>query len=182
MNLSKNAISILLEFKKETKLHMIRVRFGTFSFDRVTKLLKANLVDKLSHFGGTAGLFTGFSFISAFEFIPFVMTLLIMLCQFLTSKKGKLRSIQVQKFETKENENPNEDIDLKLNHIAQKIAPLEREVNVYRQKMVNDLQTLEALEKEVKDKVDVNGMEKKIQEKIDQQYIGNFLDNFGLNP
>ena len=65
----ENNTFVLLEHKKETKLHMVRIRFGTFSFDRVTKLLKASWIDKLSHFGGTAGLFTGCSFISAFEFL-----------------------------------------------------------------------------------------------------------------
>ena len=99
-------------------MHMVRIRFGAFSLDRVNKLLKANWIDKLSYFGGTAGLFTGGSFISAFEFLPFVITLLIMFCQFLTKKKEKLRTVQVQEFKAKENEN--EDIDQKLIDISQK--------------------------------------------------------------
>ena len=74
---------------------MVRIRFGTFSFDRVTRLLKANLVDKLSHFGGTAGLFTGGSFFSVFEFLPLFMTLLIMLFQFFTNKNKKLKTMTV---------------------------------------------------------------------------------------
>ena len=56
----------------ETKLHMIRVRFGGFSVLKITKGLKANWVDKLSHFGGTAGLFTGVSYITLFEILSII--------------------------------------------------------------------------------------------------------------
>ena len=57
-----------LVFKKDTHLHMIRVRFGGFSLLKITKGLKANWVDKLSHFGGTAGLFSGVSYITFLKF------------------------------------------------------------------------------------------------------------------
>ena len=119
---------------------MIRIRFGTSSLDRVTKQLRLNWIDKVSYFGGTAGLFTGCSFISAFEFLPFVVTLLIMFGQFLTNKNKKLKTLQVQEFKAKENERTNEDFDLMFNNITQKFASFER--------------ALESLEKEVKEKVD----------------------------
>ena len=159
---------------------MVRIRFGTFSFDRVTRLLKANLVDKLSHFGGTAGLFTGGSFFSVFEFLPLFMTLLIMLFQFFTNKNKKLKTIQVEESKAKENEknkfgvefHKNEDIDEKINDIARKFASFQRDFN----------QTLRGLEKEIKKKVDVHLMEKTIEKKIDQQFTNNLLDKYGPNP
>merc|ERR1712208_91456 len=64
------------EFKKEKNLHMIRIRIDTFSFDKITKGVKANLMEKLSHFGGTAGLFNGFTIICIFELIVFGITLI----------------------------------------------------------------------------------------------------------
>ena len=127
-----NNIFIFLELKKETKLHMVRVRFGTFSLDRVTKHLKTNWIDKLSHFGGTAGLFTGCSFISAFEFLPFIMTLLIMLCQYLTNKNKKLRTVHVQESEVKENEKKYEDMEQNFNI---KFASFERALESLEKKI-----------------------------------------------
>ena len=153
---------------------MIRIRFGTYTFDRVTRLLKANFVDKLSHFGGTAGLFTGGSFISVFELILFVVTLLIMLGQFLTNKIKKLKTVQAQESKANETEKTNEDIDKKFNNITQKIVSMERDFN-------KTLMALESLEKEVKEKVDVRAVEKVIEKKIDQEIIGNFLDKYGPN-
>ena len=174
MKFFENYNFILLEFKKGTKLHMIRIRFGSSTLDRVTRLLKANFVDKLSHFGGTAGLFTGGSFISAFELIPFVVTLLIMLGQFLTNKNKKLKTVQAQESKAKETEKTNEDIDKKFNNITQKIASIERDFN-------KTLTALESLEKEVKEKVDVRVVETVIEKKIDQAIVGNFLDKYGPN-
>ena len=51
---------------------MLRVRFGGFSVLKITKGLKANWVDKISHFGGTAGLLTGVSYITFFEIIAII--------------------------------------------------------------------------------------------------------------
>ena len=59
------------------ELKIIRIRFASISFDKITKDVSANLIDKLSHFGGTAGLFNGFSIISVFEILVFILTLLI---------------------------------------------------------------------------------------------------------
>ena len=162
---------ILPEFKKETKLHMIRIRFGTSTFDRVTRLLKANFVDKLSHFGGTAGLFTGCSFISTFELIPLAVALLIMLGQFLTNRNKESKTDRVQEIKTKENEKTNEDIDHKLNAIIQKIASIEMNIN----------QTLKTLEKEVKEKVDihVHVMEQRIEKKMANNQLALNQKNMG---
>ena len=102
--LKMNNDYILPVFKKETKLHMIRISLGTFSYDRVTKLVKANFVDKLSHFGGTAGLFTGFSFISVFECLTFLISLLLMLCGLLADSKKNTNIVKVQEYGASEKE------------------------------------------------------------------------------
>ena len=58
-------------YDRRTKLHWIRIYFGTPTFDRITRDEKANSVDKLSAIGGTMGLLTGFSIISGVEIIYF---------------------------------------------------------------------------------------------------------------
>ena len=48
-------------------MRYVRIYFGTASFDRITKDRAAKFVDMLSAIGGTMGLLTGFSIISAVE-------------------------------------------------------------------------------------------------------------------
>ena len=86
---------------------MIRIRFGTFSFDKITKGVKANLFDKLSHFGGTAGLFNGFSIICVFEFLAFGIIFLMEIC----SRKKAKKSNVVTVTEFQPNENMNQKLD-----------------------------------------------------------------------
>ena len=50
---------ILQVYDRRTKLHWVRIYFGTPTFDRITKDEKANFEDKLSTIGGTMGLLTG---------------------------------------------------------------------------------------------------------------------------
>ena len=116
---------------------MIRIRFGTFSVDKIAKGVKANLFDKLSHFGGTAGLFNGFSIICVFEFFPFIIIFLMEIC---SGKKAKKSNV-VPVMEVQSNENMNQKID----DINQKLEALQRELNI----KVNN-HTFEALEKELK--------------------------------
>ena len=49
----------------------MRIFFDTPTFDRITKDQAAKFVDKLSAIGGTMGLLTGFSIISAVEIFYF---------------------------------------------------------------------------------------------------------------
>ena len=49
----------------------VRIYFETQTFDRVTKDRAAKFEDMLSAIGGTMGLLTGFSIISAVEIIYF---------------------------------------------------------------------------------------------------------------
>ena len=90
---------------------MLRVRFGGFSALKITKGLKANWVDKLAHFGGTAGLFTGVSYIFIFELVMFILSFLPY-----QSKKNEVKiskDVEAKKFEFKECENENKDLKKK---------------------------------------------------------------------
>ena len=52
-------------------LKCVRIYFGATTFDRITKDRAAKFVDMLSAIGGTMGLLTGFSIISAVEIVYF---------------------------------------------------------------------------------------------------------------
>ena len=49
----------------------MRIYFDTPTFDKITKDRAAKFVDMLSAIGGTMGLLTGFSIISAVEIVYF---------------------------------------------------------------------------------------------------------------
>ena len=55
----------------------MRIFFDTPTFDRITKDRAAKPVDILSAIGGTMGLLTGFSLISAVEIIYFATKIII---------------------------------------------------------------------------------------------------------
>ena len=55
----------------EVNLKYVRIFFDTHTFDRITKDRAAKFVDMLSAIGGTMGLLTGFSIISAVEIFYF---------------------------------------------------------------------------------------------------------------
>ena len=55
----------------------MRIYFDTPTFDRVTKDRAAKFVDMLSAIGGTMGLLTGFSIISAVEILYFAVKIIL---------------------------------------------------------------------------------------------------------
>ena len=55
----------------------MRIYFDTPTFDRITKDRAAKFVDMLSAIGGTMGLLTGFSIISAVEIGYFAIRFMI---------------------------------------------------------------------------------------------------------
>ena len=55
----------------------MRIFFNTPTFDRITKDRSAKFVDMLSAIGGTMGLLTGFSIISAVEIVYFALKILL---------------------------------------------------------------------------------------------------------
>ena len=61
----------LLDPPIETRLKYVRIYFDTPTFDRITKDEAVKFVDMLSAIGGTMGLLTGFSIISAVEILYF---------------------------------------------------------------------------------------------------------------
>ena len=67
------------EFNTETKLRFVRIYFDTTTFVKVTKDRAAKFEDMLSAIGGTMGLLTGFSIISAVEVVYFSLKIFIRL-------------------------------------------------------------------------------------------------------
>ena len=55
----------------ETRPRYVKIYFGASTFDKIEKDRAAKMIDMLSAIGGTMGLLTGFSFISAVEIIFF---------------------------------------------------------------------------------------------------------------
>ena len=68
---------IISDFQFKSKLHYIQVYFDIPKFDRITKDRAAKFVDMLSAIGGTMGLLTGFSLISAVEIVYFSAKLMV---------------------------------------------------------------------------------------------------------
>ena len=62
---------INLDYEWKNNLQFVRIYFDTPTFDKITKDRAAKFVDMLSAIGGTMGLLTGFSIISAVEIIYF---------------------------------------------------------------------------------------------------------------
>ena len=60
-----------LDYEWKNQLRYVRIYFDTPTFNRITKDRAAKFVDMLSAIGGTMGLLTGFSIISAVEMIYF---------------------------------------------------------------------------------------------------------------
>ena len=55
----------------------MRIYFDTPTFDRITKDTSAKFADMLSAIGGTMGLLTGFSIISAVEILYFAAKIIL---------------------------------------------------------------------------------------------------------
>ena len=64
---------VILEFDYKTKLQFVKIYFDTPTFDRITKDRRAKFEDIMSAVGGTMGLLTGFSIISAVEIIFYLV-------------------------------------------------------------------------------------------------------------
>ena len=67
----------------------MRIYFDTPTFDRVTKDRAAKFVDMLSAIGGTMGLLTGFSIISAVEILYFSFRILFKIVYNIFQRKNK---------------------------------------------------------------------------------------------
>ena len=68
---------MFVEYEFRNNLKYVKIQFNTPAFDIIHKDKSAKLVDKLSAIGGTMGLLTGFSLISAVEIIYFTGLILV---------------------------------------------------------------------------------------------------------
>ena len=75
-----NSIDLMVsleDFDSELNLRFVRINFHATTFDRITKDRAAKFVDMLSAIGGTMGLLTGFSIISAVEIVYFGIKIIL---------------------------------------------------------------------------------------------------------
>ena len=78
------------------KLRYVRIYFDASTFDLITKDRASKFVDMISAIGGTLGLFTGFSIISAFEIVYFGIKIILEAIQAIKAKNSK-RKVTVMK-------------------------------------------------------------------------------------
>ena len=64
----------------------VRIYFGASTFDIITKDRAAKFVDMISAIGGTLGLFTGFSIMSAIELVYYGIKIILEAIQAKISK------------------------------------------------------------------------------------------------
>ena len=76
-NLISNMKFLFSDYEWENNLKYVRIFFDTPTFDRITKDRAAKFVDMLSAIGGTMGLLTGFSIISAVEILYFAAKIIL---------------------------------------------------------------------------------------------------------
>ena len=79
----------LEDFDSELNLRFLRINFHATTFDRITKDRAAKFVDMLSAIGGTMGLLTGFSIISAVEIFYFSIKIILKMFEDRLSKEKK---------------------------------------------------------------------------------------------
>ena len=65
------------DYEWKNTLMFVRIYFETQTFDQITKDRAAKFEDMLSAIGGTMGLLTGFSIISAVEIAYFIVKMII---------------------------------------------------------------------------------------------------------
>ena len=128
---------------------MIRVRFGGFSVLKITKGLKANWVDKLSHFGGNAGLLTGVSYMTLFEIFSTIVITIFTTFMSMGKKVKESKNVEAQKCQSKEHENEIQDLKKKLDDDAKKFDALEKRLIVQDYAMIEDNPDFEAYKKKV---------------------------------
>lgn len=69
--------NLLSEFEWKNKLRFVRIYFDTPTLERITKDRAAKFEDMMSAIGGTMGLLTGFSIISAVEILYFMTKIVL---------------------------------------------------------------------------------------------------------
>ena len=183
------------ELKKETNLHMVRIRFGTFSFEKITRGIKANWIDKLSYFGGNFGLFNGFSIICMFEIlilcIDIFLKCIALLYKYCNCCVNKENGSKDEENKSNQNIKTNDEIDKKIEAVLKNVGAVQRELVMNRQEMDDENQKLEEkfndvemeltkyelrtgakqqklknVERELKTKIDIYIVNTKIEERL----------------
>ena len=108
---------------------MVRIRFGTFSFNEITKGIKTNMNDKLAHLGGTLGLFNGFSIISCFEFLKFGVALIIHIYNNWKHKGTKSNNLKAEELQLDEKKETNENIEKKVNDMTHMVEDIQNDID-----------------------------------------------------
>ena len=76
INMFQSKIKYIISGEElEAELHLVHIFFDTATFDNIQKDKKIKFEAQLSLVGGTMGLLTGFSIISAIEIINFFLRL-----------------------------------------------------------------------------------------------------------
>ena len=140
------------ELDQEPNFHLVRIRFGTLKFLKITEGVKANWIVKVSHFGGTAGLFNGFAIIVVFEFLHFGIALIIELFERLKKKGNQSNVVKVRECQGNENNKANCDIKKKLDAMILNFETVKKE--------------MDASKRDIKKLVDINVLEDIINKKI----------------
>ena len=83
-------IELFLEYSLRQKLRYIKIHFTSNIFDIVTKERAATFVDMISEIGGTMGLLTGFSIITAVEIVYFATKIMLEIFSVSLTKKTKV--------------------------------------------------------------------------------------------
>ena len=83
-----------LGLNQKLNLTYVRIYFGAETFNRVTKDRAIKFVDEISAIGGTMGLFTGFSIISAVEIVYFGLRIILQIGKKMLTKRTKVMTIK----------------------------------------------------------------------------------------
>ena len=88
--ISQKINKLFLEYSLRQELRYIKIHFTSNIFDCITKERVATFVDMISEIGGTMGLLTGFSIITAVEIVYFATKIVIEIFSVVTPKETKI--------------------------------------------------------------------------------------------
>ena len=80
------------DYDSEFKLRYVRISFYATTLEKITKDRADKFTDMLSAIGGTMGLLTGFSIISAVEILYFGIRIFLQILRNNLDKKNKMRN------------------------------------------------------------------------------------------
>ena len=72
----------------------MRIYFGAWTFNRVTKDKAVKFIDEISAIGGTMGLFTGFAIMSAVEILYFGVKIILQITKKISAMKTNVISVK----------------------------------------------------------------------------------------